>query len=98
MPKVPIQVTLDSDSEAFVNECVREGKYTDASAVIRHGLILLREQELMRGVDMDELRRGVQLAMDELDRGEGEEVTDEFFRQLRERGMKRLAEERQKGG
>ena len=98
MPKASIQVTLDADSEAFVNECLRDGKYTDASAVIRHGLILLREQGLMRGVDMDELRRGVQLAIEELDRGEGEEITDEFWERLRERGMKRLAEERQQRG
>jgi antitoxin ParD1/3/4 len=97
MPAVPTEVMLDSELEKIVNHWIREGKFTDLSQAVNHGLILLREQEILQGVDMEELRREVQLGIDELDRGEGIEMTDEFFRQIHERGLKRLAEEREKG-
>ena len=87
--------------EKYLNEQIRQGRFRDISDAVNHAIVLLQmhdvwAEDLIAGADIDELRRAVQQGIDELERGECVDMGGELFRQIRERGMKRVAEERKK--
>ena len=66
--------------DAFVEDQVRSGDYPDRNAVIVDAVALLSEQIAADAIDDDtklaRLNAKLQKAIDQLDRGEGIEVTD----------------------
>lgn len=83
-----MNVSLTPELEQFVNEKVASGMYYSASEVIREGLRLLKEQEALRQMRLEELRREIAIGVEQADRGQfvdGEEV----FRKLKEKSNKR---------
>jgi antitoxin ParD1/3/4 len=66
-----MNVSLTPELEKLVETRVRSGRYQSASEVIRAGLRLLEDQELMREAQLGEVRRKIKTGLDELDRGEG---------------------------
>ncbi len=66
-----MNVSLTPELEKLVASKVESGRYQSASEVIREGLRLLEDQDRMREAQLEEVRRKVQLGLDELDRGEG---------------------------
>ncbi len=66
-----MNVSLTPELEKLVENKVQSGRYQSASEVIREGLRLLDDQDRLRAVQIEEVRRKIQIGIDQLDRGEG---------------------------
>jgi antitoxin ParD1/3/4 len=66
-----MNVSLTPELEKLVTRKVESGLYQSASEVIREGLRLLDNQDRLREIHLDEIRKKVQTGLDQLDRGEG---------------------------
>lgn len=64
-----MNVSLTSELERFVNEQVASGMYYSASEVVREGLRLLREKELLHQAKLHELRGEVERGMKDVESG-----------------------------
>jgi antitoxin ParD1/3/4 len=67
-----VNVSLTPELEHFIGEKVESGMYTSASEVVREGLRLLREQDELRRIRMEDLRREVTKGHTEAGRGESQ--------------------------
>ncbi|MEA5619343.1 type II toxin-antitoxin system ParD family antitoxin [Cronbergia sp. UHCC 0137] len=65
-----MNVHLGQTFDQFVAELLDSGLYQSQSEVIREGLRLLKEREDLRKLRLQELRKEVQIGIDQLDRGE----------------------------
>lgn len=86
-----LKVTLVEPLDGFVQDEVASGAYPDADAVVSAGLRLL---ETDAGDEAEKMRRflsKVRSGLDQLDRGEGIEVTDlqTYFDALEARALDR---------
>lgn len=79
-------ITLEPEVEAMVRKKVQDGLYGDAQAVIRKALSLLDERDKLR-----QLRAKLQIAQDQLDRGEGRPFTPELFEELKQNALRKAA-------
>ena len=86
-----MNVSVTPELEEFVNEKVRTGLYNSASEVIREGLRLLKEQDELKRIRLDALRRDIQKGIDSLDKGKGTPLDVEA---IKAEGRKRLAQRR----
>ncbi|MDZ8108880.1 MAG: type II toxin-antitoxin system ParD family antitoxin [Nostoc sp. DedQUE12a] len=59
-----MNVSLSQELEKWVQSKVESGMYTSASEVIREGLRLLKEQDALKAIRLEELRRQIQLGID----------------------------------
>lgn len=90
-----ISKSLPPDLDKFVRDEVASGRFQSADDVVREGLRLLRER-MQRA---DALRRDLDEGLEQLERGEGIEISDEraeerFFEEIKTRGAERLKRER----
>lgn len=65
-----MNVSLTPELEQYVTNKVESGLYQTASEVVREGLRLLKEKEELHQTKLDELRREIQVGIDQADRGE----------------------------
>ena len=65
-----MNVSLTPELERLVNERVRTGMYSSASEVIREALRLLNEQEELRRRRLEDLRKEIQIGLDQVNRGD----------------------------
>jgi len=81
----------------MINEKVKSGLYNSASEVVRASLRLLKEQDEVKRMRLEALKREVQLAVDQMDRGEGLEYdsAETFFAEVVAEGTAELASENQ---
>jgi antitoxin ParD1/3/4 len=77
-----MNVSLTPELEELVNDKVASGMYHSASEVIREGLRLLKEQDALREIRRDELRKEVQKGIDSVARGEFAEYDGEGIAHL----------------
>jgi antitoxin ParD1/3/4 len=84
-----MNVSLTPELEDFVNEKVRTGLYNSASEVVRESLRLLRRQDELEQLQLDELRRQIQTSIKQMDAGEGIPIET-----VRERIQQRRAKKR----
>jgi antitoxin ParD1/3/4 len=82
-----MNVSLTPQLDELVNRKVASGRYSSASEVMREALRLLEERDQLREVRLEELRRGIQIGIDQADRGELVPAA-EVFTDLRERNRK----------
>ena len=90
-----MNVSLGNKWEKFVGKKVSSGDYQTASEVLRDGLRLLEERDLLKRISvssMAELEQKLLAGVTSLERGEGVEG-DEAFRRLRGRTKERKARE-----
>ena len=90
-----MNVSLGSKWEKFVDKKVNSGDYQTASEVLRDGLRLLEERDLLKRVSvssMAELEQKLMEGVASLDRGEGVDGA-QAFKQLRQRTKERKARE-----
>ena len=90
-----MNVSLGNKWEKFVDKKVSSGDYQTASEVLRDGLRLLEERDLLKRVSvssMAELEQKLMQGVASLERGEGVEG-DEAFKRLRQRTKERKARE-----
>jgi antitoxin ParD1/3/4 len=66
-----MNVSLTPELEKLVADKVASGRYQSASEVVREGLRLLDDQDHLRELHLDEVRKKIQTGLDQLDRGEG---------------------------
>lgn len=66
-----MNVSLTPELEKLVESKVQSGRYQSASEVIREGLRLLDDQDRLRAAQLEEVRRKIQIGIDQLDGGEG---------------------------
>ncbi|HQZ40332.1 MAG TPA: type II toxin-antitoxin system ParD family antitoxin [Vicinamibacterales bacterium] len=79
-----LTVTLPSDLDAFIRERVAAGRFATPGEAVREALVLLERRERERDAVIDEIRREIQLGIDQAEGGQlrdGETV----FRELRHR-------------
>lgn len=82
---MPSSYTIGEHYETFVRELVESGRYNSASEVLRDGLRLLEDAEVLRNVRTEELK---QLIQEGLDSGESEPWDVE---EIMAEGRRRLA-------
>ena len=87
-----MNVSLTPELEEMVAQKVKSGLYNSASEVVREGLRLVREQDQLREIRLNELRAEIQKGIDSLERGEGRqyESAAELAEQIKSRGRARL--------
>jgi antitoxin ParD1/3/4 len=90
---ISMNVSLTPELEALVNEKVKSGDYNSASEVVREALRLLKEQDELKRIRREELRREVMKGVEEIRRGEGKvyDSADELAEAVIGRGKKRKA-------
>jgi antitoxin ParD1/3/4 len=69
-------ISLTRQLDEYVEERVASGAYQNASEVVRAGLRALGRDEAEHALKLEQLKATIQVGVDELDRGEGIEVTD----------------------
>ena len=76
-------VSLTPRLEEFIDREVKSGRYSSPSEVIREAIRLLEEKkQLHRDKLLEELRRGIRVAREQMERGEVHDGR-EVFRELR---------------
>ena len=84
-------VDIPAEFQPFVQAAINRGDFRDESEVVGEALRVLQAREQR----LKELRREVQLGIDQLDRGEYSEYDErslkEFFEQIKTEGRKSLA-------
>ncbi len=79
-----MNVSLTPELEQLIHKKVESGLYLSASEVVREALRLLEERDRLNALKLEELRKEIQIGIDQADRGElldGPEV----FAKLRKR-------------
>ena len=66
-----MNVSLTPELEAMVNEKVKSGNYNSASEVVREALRLLKEQDELKIIRREEVRREVMKGVEEIRAGKG---------------------------
>lgn len=66
-----MNVSLTPELEALVNEKVLSGDYNSASEVVREALRLLKEEDELRKIRREEVRREVMKGVAEIRKGKG---------------------------
>ncbi|MBP6744207.1 type II toxin-antitoxin system ParD family antitoxin [bacterium] len=84
-----MNVSLTPELEDFVNDKVKTGLYNSASEVVRESLRLLRRQDELEKLQLNELRREIQSSIKQMDAGEGIPIET-----VRERIKQRRAKKR----
>jgi antitoxin ParD1/3/4 len=88
-----MNVSLTPELEEFVNRKVESGMYSSASEVVRESLRLLREQDLLKQIRLEELRKEIALGLEASERGE---VGPLDIKAIKAEGRKRLEAKRGK--
>ena len=92
-----MNVSLTPELEQYVSGKVESGLYHSASEVVRDGLRLLKEKEEIHRARIEELRREVQIGIDQADRGQAKPLTDDLVQDIKARGRQRLAAGKKRG-
>jgi len=77
-------LVLTEQQEIFVRKLVEDGRYQNASEVLREGLRLLEDRIQQRETELANIRAGVIAGFDQVERGEfakgsGEEAIERVF-------------------
>lgn len=89
-----MNVSLTPQLERLVHQKVKSGAYLSASEVVREGLRLLQERDAVREFRLAELRKEIQIGLDQLERGEGITMSadeiPQYMESLKKRARARL--------
>ena len=96
-----MHVSLTPHLEELVRDKVKSGLYNSSSEVVREALRLMEDRDRVREMRLEDLRKEIQIGIDQADRGESTEYTTETlhepFDDIRARGKERLEARRPKG-
>jgi antitoxin ParD1/3/4 len=65
-----MNVSLTPELERLIHRKVESGLYLSASEVVREALRLLEERDRLNALKLDELRKEIQIGIDQADLGE----------------------------
>ena len=94
-----MNVSLTPELETLITKKVKSGRYTSASEVVREALRLLEEQDKLRELRRDELRKEIMKGVDDIKAGRyvtlktPEDIAN-FSDRIKTEGRKRLAEKK----
>lgn len=93
-----MNVSLTPELETLVNDKVKSGNYNSASEVVREALRLLKEQDELKRIRREELRREVMKGVTDVREGRFRtyESSDELAQEIIAEGKKKLASEKSK--
>lgn len=83
-----MNVSLTKELESFVNELVASGMYYSASEVVRDGLRLLKEQETLKKIRVEELRAEIIRGFEQSQNGESKPLDIEEIQRSGEKILK----------
>ena len=86
-----MNVSLTPELEELINQKVASGMYNSASEVIREGLRLLKEQDELKRIRLEELRHEVLKGYEQSQRGESKPLN---VAAIKTAGRQRLARKR----
>jgi antitoxin ParD1/3/4 len=75
-----MNVSLTPELEQLIRKKVEGGLYLSASEVVREALRLLEERDRVNAMKLDELRKEIQIGIDQADRGELVDGPEAFAR------------------
>lgn len=75
-----MNISLTPELEKIIKRKVRSGQYSSSSEVIREALRLMDEQDRIRELRLEELRKDIQAGKDSLAKGEGRKGKEVFAR------------------
>lgn len=70
IPLATLKILLPPDLEEWVKAKVQSGQYNSVSEVIHHGLYLLQDQDTLRQIKLERLRKEIAIGVEAADRGE----------------------------
>jgi antitoxin ParD1/3/4 len=85
-----MNVSLTAHLEELIKKKVSSGLYNSASEVVREALRLLEEQDRLRELKIEELRREVRLGVEQLDRGKSAILDKSAVDRIKAKGRKML--------
>ena len=91
-----LNVSLTPQQEARIRERVSSGEYVSASEVVRAALRLLDQQDALRRMTLEELRKEVMLGIAQAEAGEFEALDSAAMGAVKRRGRERLASSQRK--
>jgi antitoxin ParD1/3/4 len=95
-----MNVSLTPELETLVNEKVKSGDYNSASEVVREALRLLKEQDELKRIRRDELRREVMKGVIDIREGRYQAYNsgDDLANDIIAEGMKESAKKSKRKG
>ena len=85
---MPTSVALGAHFEAFIKDQVANGRYNNASEVVRDGLRILEDRQQDRQAKLEALRADLQVALDDTVEYEAEDVFAEAEALIEQLAMK----------
>lgn len=85
-----MNISLTSTLEQWINDKVQSGLYNSASEVVREALRLLIEQEHLRKLRIDMLRKEIIIGVHELDANKSRPFDATAVDTIKEKGRKKL--------
>ena len=96
-----MNVSLTKELEGFVSSLVKSGDYYSASEVVRAGLRVLKEQETLKQIKIEELRGEIQKGADAMKAGQyttisNKKEAEKLKARIQKNGVEKLAKRKQK--
>jgi len=88
-----VNISLTPELEQLIEDKVKTGLYHSASEVVREALRLLRERDLLQELTLLELRRDIEIGMNQLEKGQVVSE-EELLARLKARRDKALGKKR----
>ncbi len=92
-----MNISLTKEFETYVGQKVESGLYHSASEVIRDGLRLMKERDELHQSKLVELRKAIDIGVDQADCGQVQPFNEETTSRVKARGRKRLATQDRSG-
>ncbi len=89
-----MNVYLGPELDRFVGKLIKSGLYQSQSEVLRESLRLLKRQEQVRQLELDELRAKIAEGIRAADHGRFIELDDTTFDRIRRNALKKQAARR----
>jgi antitoxin ParD1/3/4 len=92
-----MNITLTPEWAQLVQSKVASGQYLSPMEVVQEALNLLEERDRVRQTKIELLRKDLQSAIDQVERGQYTTLTDDTWKEITAEGRRRAAERRQGG-
>ena len=86
-----MNISLTPQLKALVDQKVASGRYHSASEVIREALRALEDQDRLRELWLRELRRDLDLGLEDLKHGRSSAVNKSTLKEIEAEGRKKMA-------
>lgn len=92
-----MNVSLSQEFEVFINEKVQSGFYNSASEVVREGLRLLKEQDELKKIRTEELKKEILRGVEDIRAGRFRtyDSADEFAKEIIKEGLEESGRKKQ---